>query len=393
MNTVRDIVRHEDIGATLTARVLEFVRLVRGNGCQVGIGETLDALRVAEAGGLEQRRLHWGLRALLCGNAAEWRRFDQLFDAYWRAGSDRRGLRVQPATGSQLGGKDGRRRAADLGAAAETDQAQAGEDGDAGAGGTRGGASVRVSTARSDFRFLSAPEEREKMEQLVQGLALRMRRNLRRRRRLTDHGRRLHLRHTLRHSLRYGGTPIDPVYSERRRRQPRLILLLDVSRSMSLYSYFFLRFARGVIGAFRDAHAYAYHTHLVPIGDALRERDTDKLKDKLALISLGWAGGTRIGESLQAFNQKHARKLLSRRAVVIVLSDGLDTGPPALLAEQLRFIKQRARKLIWLNPLLGREGYEPLAGGMAAALPLLDIFAPAHNLETLAALESRLVNV
>jgi uncharacterized protein with von Willebrand factor type A (vWA) domain len=131
----------------------------------------------------------------------------------------------------------------------------------------------------------------------------------------------------------------------------------------------------------------------VPISDALRERDLDKLKDKLAVISLGWAGGTRIGESLRAFNQQFGRQLINHRAVVIVLSDGLDTGPPALLAEQIKDIKQRARKIIWLNPLLGREGYQPLAGGMAAALPLLDVFVPAHNLETLVALESRLVRL
>ena len=394
MNTVRDIVFQEHAGETLAARVVEFVRLARTNGFQAGMGETLDAVRLAERCGIvDARRLHWGLRALLCGNAQDWQRFDELFENYWRSPTASRSSRVQAASGSQLDGRDGHAQTGNSGVPAEADHAESGDDGDTGDGGTRGGASAQASMARSDFRSLHAPGEMEKVEQLMQRLALRMRRTLRRRWRLAREGRRLHLRHTLRHSLRYGGTPLEPVFTQRRRRQPRLILLLDVSRSMSLYSYFFLRFARGVIDVFRDAHAFIYHTRLVPVSDALRERDSDRLKDKLAVISLGWAGGTRIGESLQTFNQRFGRKLLNRRAVVIVISDGLDTGPAALVAEQLRDIKQRVRKLIWLNPLLGRAGYEPLAGSMAAALPLIDVFAPAHNLESLAALETRLVRL
>jgi uncharacterized protein with von Willebrand factor type A (vWA) domain len=394
MNTVRDIAVHDGAGETLVARITEFVRLARANGFQAGIGETLDGMHVAErCGVMDAQRLRWGLRALLCGNVEDWRRFDQFFEAYWGANTASRSSRVQAAPGSRLGGKDGQARISNLGMPAEIDQAQAGDEGDAGDGGSRGGASAQVATGRSDFRSLIASDEMEKVERLVQRLAQHMRKSLRRRWRLAREGRRLHLRQTLRHSLRYGGTPLEPVFSRRRRRLPRLILLLDVSRSMSLYSYFFLRFARGVIDAFRDAHAFAYHTHLVPISDALRESDSDRLKDKLAVISLGWAGGTRIGESLQAFNQNFGRKLLNRRAVVIVISDGLDTGSAGLLAEQLMDIKRRVRKLIWLNPLLGRAGYEPLAAGMAAALPLLDVFAPAHNLESLAALEPQLTKL
>ncbi len=393
MNTARDIKIHHDAGETLIARVVGFVRLAREQGFEAGLAETLDALRIAErCGVVEARRLRWGLRALLCGNAEEWRRFDELFDAYWQR-SGRHSSRVRAAAGAPLGGREGQRRAGPPGLPAETDLAQPGDDGDAGAGGTRGGASAEISNARNDFRFLATPGEMEAMEQWVQRLARRMRRQLRRRWRLAQRGRRLHLRRTLRRSLRYGGTPLDPVFMQRRRQLPRLILLLDVSRSMSLYSYLFLRFARGLLGAFRDAHAFVYHTHLVPVSDALCERDVAKLKAKLAVISLGWAGGTRIGESLQSFNQQFGRTLLNGRTVVIIISDGLDTGSPALLAEQLARIKRRARKLIWLNPLLGREGYQPLAGGMVAALPLIDVFAPAHNLESLAALEPRLVNL
>jgi len=110
------------------------------------------------------------------------------------------------------------------------------------------------------------------------------------------------------------------------------------------------------------------------------------VRESLALISLGWSGGTRIGESLQRFAQDYATRMNSR-TVFIIVSDGLDTGEPALLARQLANIQRHCRKVVWLNPLLGREGYEPKTGAMLAALPHIDVFAPAHNLQSLLALE------
>jgi uncharacterized protein with von Willebrand factor type A (vWA) domain len=129
------------------------------------------------------------------------------------------------------------------------------------------------------------------------------------------------------------------------------------------------------------------------VTEVLRERDISKVKEKLTLISLGWSGGTRIGECIQHFNQEYARRILGSRSIVVMVSDGFDTGPPELLAEQLERIQRCARKIIWLNPLLGREDYQPLAGGMQAALPFVDVFASAHSLESLAALESQLIRL
>jgi len=159
---------------------------------------------------------------------------------------------------------------------------------------------------------------------------------------------------------------------------------------MSLYSFFFLCFARGLLGAFRDAECFVFHTRLVRVSDALRERDPFRMREKLSLISFGWSGGTRIGECLQRFNAEHAGHMLGPHSIVVVMSDGLDTGPPDVLGEALAAIRRRARRLVWLNPLLGRPGYVPLAAGMQAALPHVDRFAPAHNLDSLMALESAL---
>lgn len=375
----------------LVERVMGFAALLRRHGFEVGVREALDALRIAERCTLLQRqRLRWGLRSLLCGNAEEWKTFDTLFDAYWLPAN--RKSQVQAAAAPKLGAA-GSAQGGGGEEVAEVDRTQTGDASDAGADGTRGGASWQEATARTDFRFLSEERQMREIERLVERLARRMRRRVQRRQRLARYGRRIHLRRTIRASLRYGGTPLDLVYRRRVRALPRLVLLLDVSRSMNLYSYFFLRFARGLLGAFGDAQAFIYHTRLIPVTDVLRERQLDKLKEKLSVIALGWAGGTRIGESVQIFNQRYAAKLLNSRSIVVIMSDGFDTGPATLLAEQLKRIRGRVRKIVWLNPLLGRAGYEPLAAGMQAALPLIDVFAPAHNLESLAALETELANL
>lgn len=376
----------------LVARIAGFVRLVREQGFRAGVREEIDALKVAQhCTLLNRQRLRWGLRALLCGNVDEWQRFDRLFDAYWLSAN--RPTRVEYSSRVRPDGHEAQERPGHGGAVAEADRPRFGDDRDAGEGGARGGASRQEATVGTDFRFLSDARQMREMEQLVERLAQRMRRRLRRRQRIARHGRRVHLRRTIHNSLRYGGTPLELVFRQRRRQLPRLVLLLDVSRSMSLYSYLFLRFARGVLGAFRDSHAFVYHTRLVPVTDVLRERDIDKVKEKLAIISLGWSGGTRIGECIERFNLGYARKILGSRSIVVMVSDGYDTGPPQLLADQLERIQQSARKIVWLNPLLGRDDYQPLAAGMQAALPFIDVFAPAHSLASLAALESQLANL
>jgi uncharacterized protein with von Willebrand factor type A (vWA) domain len=379
-------------GSVLVARIIAFIRYLRGNDFHVGIQEELDALKIAASGGLmSMQRLRWGLRALLCSSSDEWERFDELFDAYWRRPN--RQAEVRASFSRKMERSQGAGGVGGNGApAAEAEQAGEGEDSEAGEGGSKGGASAEESMLSQDFRLLDNESQMREMEQMVERLARRMCRNLLRRQRISLQGRRLHLRRTIRNSLRYGGMPLKLAYRQRRRELPRLILLLDVSRSMSLYSYLFLRFARGIVGAFSDADAFVYHTRLLHVTDALSERDTLRMKEKLALMSQGWSGGTRIGECLHRFNSDYGR-LINSRTVVIIVSDGYDTGEPQELAQALALIQRRAKKLVWLNPLLGREGYQPVARGMQAALPHIDLFAPAHNLESLLALESYLMNL
>ena len=381
------------IGDALQRRLIGFVRLLRANDFHVGVAEEIDAQRVALSCDLtDAQRLRWGMRALLCSDQEEWEQFDELFDAYWLPANMHSRYQAMPGApvARELSGRGGERKG--QGSPAEADGAGDGDASDAAGDGTREGASAGEQLAGADFQSLADAGQMRAMERLVERLARNMRRRLVRRQRVQRQGRRIHLRGTLRTCLRYGGTPMQLVYRRRCRRQPRLLMIVDVSRSMSLYSHVFLRFARGLVNAFRDASAFAYHTRLVPITDALRQTDMMRMRTSLALISQGWSGGTRIGECLGHFNDDYGR-LVNGRSVVIIVSDGLDTGEPATLANELARIKQRCRKLIWLNPLLGRPGYEPKTRGMQAALPHIDLFAPAHNLQSLQALEPALLGL
>lgn len=368
------------------ARFIGFARHLRAHGFRFGIGESLIALDGLIPWVTDKQRMRWGLRSVFCGQADDWRRFDELFDEYWHDRVER------GEAGSGAGRKEVRAASpatAKTGSAQAHDRAGPGGDSLATGLGAHGGASRAEVTGATDFRWLTAPEDVAKAAWLAARIARSLRPLARHRLRPAGRGRLLHLRRTLRRNLAHGGTPIERVFRRRRRRPPRLVLVLDVSRSMSLYSRIFLRFAGGILDVFQDAYAFAYHTRLVSVTDVLREPDSTRSAEKLTACASGWGGGTRIGACLAELLAKRPG-LLHRRTLVMILSDGLDTGPPKDLERALGRIRAQSRRVVWLNPLLGREGYEPLTRGMRAALPYLDLFAPAHDLDSLVALLPKL---
>ncbi|WP_067562353.1 vWA domain-containing protein [Halofilum ochraceum] len=374
--------------APVTRGLLDFTRTLRARGWPVGIDEQHDALRLAaEVSVADRERLRDALRALYCGTGAQWSEFDTVFDDYWypkrgtrtRASGAGSGLQPQPGTGM---GEN----------FSPPDKPGHGSGAEADPGGAHEGASASESLARRDFRHLHDPEERRTLDAMLERMARHWRHRLRRRWRALQKGRRLDLRRTLRRSLPRGGVPIDPVWRKPRQRPPNLILLVDASRSMSLYSYRFLRFAAGALAAFPGSEAFVFHTRLVRVTDALQEPSAERVREKLALLSSGFEGGTRIGDSLTTFNHQYGQTV-RRRTVVVILSDGLDTGDTATLIDALGELRRRSGRIIWLNPLMGRRGYAPEAKAMKAALPFIDRLAPAHNLDSLLALETDLVRV
>ena len=248
-------------------------------------------------------------------------------------------------------------------------------------------ASTKESLYDADVRHLNDPDEIARAHELAERLAARMKSRISRRQRAANRGRRLDLRKVIHSSISTGGLPMRLAFRKPKPKPLRLVLILDVSGSMNQYSAFFLRFMRGVLGTFKESDAFVFHTRLSRIGDVLGEGNTERALDRLALITTGWSGGTKIGDSLETFNGQYAGRLLNGRTVVMILSDGYDTGAPDHLARQLAKIQKRARRVVWLNPMIGWRGYEPIAGGMAAAMGHIDLFAPAHNLKSLVALE------
>jgi uncharacterized protein with von Willebrand factor type A (vWA) domain len=191
------------------------------------------------------------------------------------------------------------------------------------------------------------------------------------------------LRRTLRRSFRTGGEPIERQFRVRRRRRRRLVLVLDVSGSMADYSRALLVFAHAALRADRRWEAFCFGTRLTRVTRALAVSRPDEALDRAAAEVVDWSGGTRIGESLKALLDEYGHRGLVRGAVVVLCSDGLEIGDPAILADQMARLSRLAYRVIWLNPLKGDEAYEPLARGMRAALPYVDTFAAGHNLASL----------
>ncbi|MGH8856628.1 MAG: vWA domain-containing protein [Polaromonas sp.] len=370
----------------LAARVAGFVATLRANGFKVGIDEDIGALAAASRlGMLDRDALRAGWRALLCGRGDEWRRFDDLFDSYWLPPNMK--ALVKSATSSGTGRAT--ITAEDAPQSGRADAVfQTGEDDFGGDFGdtTREGASRSESVEQADFINLHNADQVRELEALVRDFTRRMRRLKLRRERVQAAGRRLDLRRTVRASLTYGGNPFHCMYRVPRRVRPRLVLLLDVSRSMSMYSFFYLRFARALAGVLSDMHCFIYHTHLTPVSEALSDPDPWRAQERLQLLSAGWAGGTRIGECLSEFNRNHAARLVHSRTVVLIASDGFDAGELGAVDAEMAKIARRARRVVWLNPLKSQPGYEPTARGMREAMPHVDLFASGHNLQELRAL-------
>jgi uncharacterized protein with von Willebrand factor type A (vWA) domain len=387
----------EEIGRRVALRLTAFLRLLRQHGFTVGQREGADALRLAATPlGRRPSLLQGALKALLCTRLADWRRFDELFQAHWLGRGMKAALRVAGAGGKP---RTLRELAAESAAPAErsslAELGAGGEDrrDDEGAPGTREGASQRESLERSDFRKLADAEAQAEARALAERLARRMRSRLTRRHRSARRGRRLDLRRTIRRNVAHGGLPIELVRRRPRQRPLRLVVLLDASGSMQAYTAVFLRFVQGLLDSFREAEAFLFHTRLMHVSDALKDRDAGRALERLSLMVQGIGGGTRIGESLEDFNRHHARRVLHGRSCVLILSDGYDAGPPERLDRAMAALRRRCRRIVWLNPMMGWQGYEPSARGMQAALPYVDLFAPAHSLESLAALEPYLARL
>ena len=372
-------------GTVAAARVTGFLGFLRAQRFAVGLPEALDGVRLAElAGALEEREIRLGLKALTCRNRDDWQRFDPLYDRYWHpraaeaaehqadAGADRR----MPPAARGRGGYPGLSHSVD----SEAGDPQPGES-----QAHRGGAGRHLALARTDFRLLVERSQMRLMEAQAELLARRVRRHRSRRYRDSARGRVVSLRRTLRWSLAHGGTPLQLAFRARRREPLKLVLLLDVSHSMAQYSFFLARFVRGLLLHLPRSQGFVFHTQLHWVTELFRQSDPETLRRRLQAMSQLWFGGTRIADSLRCFNDRHASRLLDSRTLVTVLSDGFDSDAPEALAAELRRLRRRVRRIAWLDPMIGRDGYVMDEANLLAAQPLLDYLGSARSLADLRA--------
>jgi uncharacterized protein len=379
-------------------RITAFARLLRNHDFIVGLRESTDAAKLAAEIGIERpATLRSAFKALFCSRASDWKAFDALFESHWLGKGMKRMIKVAGAApGSTRPSVSSPAATGDQNAVSELGEVSAGNSENEAQEGTtfkNEGASRSELNAKTDFRRIADPAELEKAHAAAERLAKIMRARLTRRERARLKGRRIDLRATIRRNVATGGVPIHLRFRQRKEKPLRLVMLLDASGSMQLYTAVFIRFIHGVIDHFHEAEAFVFHTRLAHISAAMKEKNATRALERMSLMSQGIGGGTRIGDCLATFNQWHAKRVINSRSCVMIMSDGYDTGDPEILARELRRLRRRCHRIVWLNPMIGWDGYRPEARAMQFAMPFLDLFAPAHNLESLANLEPYLARL
>ncbi|MGR3493779.1 vWA domain-containing protein [Citreimonas sp.] len=380
----------------IAARLTGFLAHLRAHGFALGIQEAETALQaLGHVCVADPAMTRLALKAVCAGRAEEIARFDALFDAFW-LNEGRVRERVMPTARADRTTRSALEDATVRGTGTGRADSPERDDGE-GETEAEGSGELVASDLRNlmkkDLRDVVSPADVAEAEAVARrlGAALRDRRS--RRRRAARKGAGVDFRRTIRRSLATGGEPLQLARRTRPDRPVKIVALADVSGSMMLYARPFLAFLSGLMRADSDTDAYLFHTRLVRIADALRDPDPLRALNRLTLLSDGFGGGSKIGEALDHFARTYARRAVDGRTVVLILSDGYDSADPDRIGAALGRLRKRGCRIVWLNPLKGWDGYAPVARGMAAALPHLDLFAPAGTLADLDALEPELARI
>jgi uncharacterized protein len=353
--------------------VTVFGRVLREGGLEVGPGRIADALRGLDAVDLRrQDDVYWTLRQTLVSRLEDLELFDRAFDAWFLRAPAARPLRdlERPPR------REGQRRKGGVpGPGPEVDGGEL----------ELGAFSEDELLRTRDFASMT-PEEFSRARSLIRAIALDRPRRRTHRLRADRRGNVLDIRALVRASLATGGDPVHRSYRSRTTAPRKLVLLLDVSGSMEAYSRALLLYLHAARGSGRGVETFAFGTRLTRLTSELATRDPDAALAAAARRVLDWSGGTRIGDSLKAFNDEWGRRALTRGAVVVILSDGCERGDTSRTAVEMARLARQAFAVVWVNPLKGHPDYEPLTGGMSAALPYVDRLLSGHDVASLEAL-------
>lgn len=382
----------DENGGRLAVNLMRFARSLRAAGLPVGPGRVLDAIAAVQAVGVRSRDdLYWTLHAVFVNRRDQREVFDQAFHVFWGNPAILERMRSLEIP-SDITSAPEKTRPLNRRVAEATRGLNRGEP----PPGDRPQEdrlekdatltwSDREVLGRTDFEQMSAGELAE-AKQAVRRLRLSVAEVPTRRFRSDARGRRVDMRRTLRSVLRsgHGGIPLE--MQIRRRRQPPLVVLCDISGSMNRYSRILLHFLHAVTNDQDRVHTFLFGTRLTNVSRQLRHRDVDVALERVAESVPDWSGGTRIGSILHEFNRDWARRVLGQGAVVLFITDGLDRDAGQGLPKEMERLRKSCRRLIWLNPMLRYEGFQPKALGNRAIMPHVDEFRPVHNLESIEAL-------
>jgi uncharacterized protein with von Willebrand factor type A (vWA) domain len=360
---------------SMSANIIRFCRFLRTKGFVIGVEEETIALKAVQHIDIGRPDdFFLALKTTLCRNKKQLDNFDELYGSYWKETSKAEDSKKKEDGSHNKSIPNATEQFKSLNAWLHGNQNSETEE--------TATYSRLEGLSRKDFSTITGEEIDELMQylkSLSRHLAARMNRRYEKSRlqNLPD------LRQTLRKNLRRGGELMDIVYRQAKKKRVKTVILCDVSQSMELYTVFLLQFMYAFQQVFTRVETFTFSTSLNRMTSYMKENNFSETIDLLKKENIGWNGGTRIGESLDEFVREYAEKLLDRKTIVIILSDGWDTGDIDMLERNMENIHGRVAKLIWLNPLAGYSDYRPLVAGMKAALPFIDIFASAHNAASL----------
>jgi uncharacterized protein with von Willebrand factor type A (vWA) domain len=369
--------------------LMAFGRALKQLGVKVSLSQVIDSSKAIDLVDIAERTdFRALLRANLISQKEDFPAFDMLFDCFWRE----QGYERMPMETMEIQGTP------------SDSQAQEGGDEE---GGLEEAASESLPKEnvplenldefsvptyspqelmnRKDFSEMSVEESRA-IARAILLIATKIATQISRRKKVARKGAAIDPRWTMRRSMKYGGEVIDLVRRKKRIKKTKVVLLCDVSGSMDCYSRFLIQFMYGLQNELWGVETFVFSTSLSRITHLIRTKDIVNALEKISGSILGWSGGTNIGRSLHTFNRSFAPSMLTHRTVVVIISDGWDRGDVSVLEREMQDLKRRAKKIIWLNPLLASENYEPLCKGMQAALPYLDMFLSVHNVNSLVSL-------
>lgn len=394
---------------TFVQRSISFGRALRRAGVNITMGQVMDFVRSVEHIDISHRtEFREAGRACLITRKEDIPVFDQVFDTYWQSKPDftddfYNGAETSDQLSDMMEGEDveaeadgstedeGGERLRRSEAVESQEGSDEAEDSDGESDEVLSYSAAEVLRER-DFADLT-DDELAQARRLMSQLQWKIGRRRSRRKVASPKGRYIDPRRTMRRSLQTSGVPLQLLRRKTKTKPRQLVVICDVSGSMDRYSRILLQFVYAIENNMARVEAFVFGTRLTRVTRLLRRRSIDDAMERVSREVQDWSGGTRIGQSLQSFNQDWARRVLRNGAVVLIISDGWDRGDPELLRKEMARLQRGSYRLIWLNPLLGSPRYEPLTRGMQAAMPYIDDFMPVHNLASLEALAKHLSEI